>query len=111
MTDYDPEVLERLAERLYMRAAMTEILYPLASVIVGAAMGYGAGRAVDATAATSITLTMTLVFGLALLIVGLLRGSSAAFELRVKAQQSLWMVKIEKRLHDTSGLTTGRKKI
>lgn len=92
--DYDRRILQKLADSLYRRADSIAYTYTIVFAALGGLLGFGATRVVAPTGAGSIWL----VAGAGVLcgLIGAAVGSAEAFKLRVQAQQTLWMIQIEK---------------
>ena len=107
MVTYDPQMIEKLAARLYRQARTAIISSTIGGVLFGALLGVGLGPLLtalkvyilDLTRQSPITpaslvagcLAGAVVFGL----IGFLAGRERAFRLRVAAQTVLCQLKIE----------------
>ena len=94
MTEYDPEVIRKFADRLYSRAATIEVMYTILGALVGGGIGFAANY--------SLRSSQPLIYLLGLLLFGVLgyaAGSARAFLLRLQAQTALCQVQIEQNTH------------
>jgi hypothetical protein len=112
MANYEPQILEEFADRLYKQAA--EIISQavvggiVGGLLVGALFGAGAGVGLlvleQAPGVSGDTPSMVLAggaIGFCLLavvggVIGYFTGKEKSFELRLKAQQALCQLQIEK---------------
>ena len=92
MVQYDPAIIQELAEGLYARAASIERICMLIGGVVGTFSGGSAGLV---TGAAGLAVVMTIAGLLVGVFLGLAVGRSRAFQLRVQAQTALCQKKIE----------------
>jgi hypothetical protein len=88
MIEYDPKIIQQLADRLYRQATNAIISGALIGALLGAGIGVGlSGENLNAVA---------ILAGAAILgLLGLVTGREYAFRLRVQAQIALCQLKIE----------------
>lgn len=91
MTQYDPQILQRYADKLYSRANGIIRSWTLAGLIAGAVGGWFVEKAID-TGSAAVVLGATAVLGA---VVGYMMGPSRAFLLKLTAQQALCYRQIE----------------
>ena len=107
MVNYDPQIIEKFAARLYRQAKTAIITSTIVGILFGALLGVGLGPLLialevyilDLTRRSPITPASLLVgclagavlFGL----IGFMTGRERAFRLRLVAQTSLCQLKIE----------------
>ena len=91
--EYDPNIIQEFAQRLYKKAATIIVAYTIAGILVGAiicALLFGLVRWSEITPSTGAIFGA--VFGG---IFGYARGSENAFKLKLDAQLALCQVQIE----------------
>jgi hypothetical protein len=93
MTTYQPEIIQKFADRSYTRAAGTIVV----SAIVGIVIGFAVEPFVSQTLPPRLSIllptwTSAVVFG----ILGVLQGMERAFVLRLQAQTALCQMQIER---------------
>jgi len=81
MASYDPSIIQKYANRLYSNANAIIVLSALMTGLVGAGFGAVGGYALEA--------------GLLGAVLGVLIGTSLAFNLKLKAQLALCQMRIE----------------
>ena len=89
MANYDPQVIQKFADKLYSQANTAVFLSTIIGVLIGGAVGYSAG--VNSPNGGTFAMVGAVVTGLLGLVVGLQRS----FTLRVQAQIALCQMKIE----------------
>jgi hypothetical protein len=99
MAQYDPRVIQKLADKLYSQANTIVFLATAAGFALGAICGYGAGHQQGNSS------LYAWVGGIVLGAIGFAIGRSMSFSLRVKAQMALCQRQIEE---NTRGLHAGR---
>ncbi len=82
---YDANVIVQFAERLYSKANSVIIRHAILGLLIGAAIGYSAGK--------STTIAAVAAVGIG--IVGYLMGVEKAFQYKLQAQTALCQVQIE----------------
>jgi len=88
MIEYDPKIIQQLADRLYRQAKSTVISF----TVFGALVGGGGGAAAGPTPPSAIGgLVGAVILGL----FGFLIGQEIAFHLKVRAQTVLCQLRIE----------------
>ena len=92
MAEYDPQILQKFADRLYSQAA--GVIAPLA--IAGFLIGAVAGGAVGSAIAKQLIGTLMLVGGIIAGLIGWQIGRERAFHLKLEAQRTLCHLQIEK---------------
>ncbi len=105
MVAYDPDVIQRFADRLYNRARMIVITLTLVLALVGGVAGFWMGLLLDANSARpprhlsldelGTELIACLIGAILFGLIGLLAGRERAFLLRLQAQVALCQAKIE----------------
>jgi hypothetical protein len=92
MADYDPQILQKFADKLYSQAG-SEIA---AWTILGFLVGVIGGAAVGSALARDYLGACVLGFGLIAALIGLLIGRGRAFHLKLEAQRTLCQLQVEK---------------
>lgn len=87
-TTYDPQVIQRFADKLYSQANTIVFVWTLLGLAVGAGGGYALG---DRSTNTTFAAGGAVVLGL----LGFAVGSARAFLLKLQAQSALCQIKIE----------------
>lgn len=98
MTDYDPDIIQSFAERLYSQARWLVVRYSVICSAVGLLMGLIARSAVSVVAGKRDGFELeAMACGLGVLggFLGWMAGNERAFSLRLQAQTALCQVKIE----------------
>lgn len=85
-TEYDPELIQKLADKLYSQAKTAIWLSTLVGFIAGGSIGFSASHGSGVGAIIGIVLGA---------VVGYIIGQSRAFSLRVQAQIALCQRQIE----------------
>ena len=85
-TEYNPELIQKLADKLYSQANTTVALATLLGLIVGGFGGFSASQEFGVAAIIGLVLGG---------VIGYLIGQSRAFMLRVQAQVALCQRQIE----------------
>jgi hypothetical protein len=99
MVNYDPQILQTFAERLYARARSIAFAWTLLLAIIGLAGGIVLGAATENLVALLIfSIFFSVVGGAA----GYLIGSARAFTLKLQAQVALCQVCIEQNTRTTA---------
>lgn len=91
-TRYDPAIIQKFADRLYLRANTIIFMCTFLGLIIGAALGYALGNTIGKTDTRMI---FTLVGAVVLGLFGLFVGIEWAFLLKLKAQMALCQKRIE----------------
>jgi hypothetical protein len=94
MVGYDPQVIQRYAEHLYLRARGMVLICMLGGVVFGGAAGALIGGALGYGPNMAIALAGAVLFGL----LGFPVGLERSFALRAEAQKLLCMTRIEQGL-------------
>jgi hypothetical protein len=89
-TQYDPNVINTFADRLYERAKSLAVGYGLFGFLIGAGAGAGVAAAVSAP-----PFVLALMGGAVGIGFGVAIARDMAFKIRLTAQQALCQVKIE----------------
>jgi len=92
MAEYDPQIVQKFADRLYSQAAGIIGL----SAVLGFLIGTVAGGAVGNATAKQGTGTYILIGGIIATLIGWLIGRERAFHLKLEAQRALCQLQIEK---------------
>lgn len=90
-TQYDPHVIQRLADQLYKQAEGTIIIWTFVLLTIGASCGLSIAK-VTLSSASIIYIIVGALIGALL---GFVFGQSRAFSLRVQAQIALCQKQIE----------------
>ena len=93
MTDYDPDIIQEFADRLYSRATQIVIVAAIVGALLGLGAGFSISRLVFGGSGTDLTALVVVVLGG---VVGYLVGRERSFILRLQAQTALCQVRIEK---------------
>lgn len=88
MASYDPQILQRFADRLYARAAALWLLYGAIGAAVGGLLGFGLAKYLE----FPMFLVVTAIGGG---VVGAIIGYERAFTLRLEAQRTLCVLQTE----------------
>lgn len=88
MADYDPQILQKFADRLYSRAAGLTLLFGAFGAGLGGVLGFGFAKYIEYPAFFPIAA----VAGAA---IGALHGYEKAFQLRLEAQRTLCVLQTE----------------
>lgn len=92
MTTYQPEVIQRFADRLYARSATAIVISTLLGVLVGVAVDPFIHQTLPANLSNHLPeWSSAALLGL----IGLLQGFERAFLLRLQAQTALCQLQIE----------------
>ncbi len=91
MTEYDPKVINKFADRLYSTAKTIVIAYAFLGILIGGASGYAVEQWPSWSSHGTVTVILAVTFGL----IGFLIGKEKAFRLKLLAQTALCQVKIE----------------
>jgi hypothetical protein len=92
MTPYDPELIQKFADRLYQQANSALISAVVIGILVGGGLGAGAGfGSDDPTWAIIGAVIGAVILGL----LGYWAGRERAFQLKLQAQIALCQLKIE----------------
>jgi len=89
MTQYDPAILQKYADRLYVQANTIILIWSAAGILVGGLAGYFLG---GSTMSNSTAMIFWIAIGGVL---GFAFGRERAFGLKLRAQTTLCQVKIE----------------
>lgn len=96
---YNPDLIQAFANKLYAQARVVEFLYTLLGALLGAASGYLLARFwLDNQSLGLSTAGGAVILGL----LGFFSGQSRSFQLRLKAQQALCLMKIERNTYRDS---------
>ena len=98
MTQYDPHVIQKLADKLYAQANTIVFLATVAGIVLGGICGYGAGHNQGKSSVDAV------VAGAVLGAIGFAIGRSLSFSLRVKAQMALCQRQIEENTRGLRGV-------
>ena len=90
MTDYDPKVIQKFADRLYTRAAMVIVWFVILGLLSGLVTGWLLGLKIPLTDAVKF-----LIFPLLGALVSWGWAEQKAFQLRLEAQKLLLQKRIE----------------
>lgn len=101
MAAYDPQILEKFADRLYSQAANVIASSTLLGFLIGLVLGGMLGRAV---AKESIG-TYVFIAGIVAALIGWQIGRDRAFHLKLEAQRTLCQLQIEKNTRVKQGTT------
>ena len=104
MTEYDPKVIQKSADRLYSRAASIVLGYTVLNGLIGAAVGYAAAFYLNPGDSMLYPFVGLVLLGA----LGYVIGSERAFLLRLQAQTSLCQVKIEQNTRALSNSVTAQ---
>lgn len=88
MTKYDPQVIQKFADKLYSKSATTTFIYTLVFAIIGLGAGFALSRNSNSLAGA---MPLTLILGA----IGYAIGREKSFQYRLQAQIALCQVKIE----------------
>ena len=88
MAAYDPQILQKFADRLYARAAGLTLLYAAFGVAIGGVLGFGFARYIDYA-------PFFIVAAVAGALIGAMNGYEKAFTLRLEAQRTLCVLQTE----------------
>jgi outer membrane lipoprotein SlyB len=94
MTEYNPAIIQKLADKLYKQANTVVFVCTLIGVLVGGGVGYAAGRERDRQIYAIVGAILVGIIGFAV-------GLSQSFMLRVRAQMALCQRKIEENTRRT----------
>lgn len=86
MTQYDPTIIYKFADRLYNTAQQIIVTYTVIGVLLGGIIGFAVGRGFGITA-----LLGAIILGA----LGYFLGHQRAFQLKLQAQTALCQAKIE----------------
>jgi sulfite exporter TauE/SafE len=107
MIQYDRDVIQKFAEKLYKQANFIIASYTILGLLLGGVGGHFLGGAIrgdmSATAigeANSGDMTTTAIVAIVVALIGFAMGQEKAFMLKLQAQTALCQVKIEQ---NTSG--------
>jgi hypothetical protein len=95
MASYDPEVIRKYADQLYVDAERAPVLYAFAAGIVGMTVGLGLGVGLSSDAAGALT---ALILAVPAAFFGHRAGRSVGGRMRLDAQTALVQVAIEQHL-------------
>jgi len=100
MTEYDPQIIRKFADRLYRRAKTAIVTFTVLGVLVGGLTGLGTGLAMFAAGGDDPSIAIggliAAPIGAAILgVLGYVAGREAAFRLKLQAQTALCQIKIE----------------
>lgn len=101
MTKYDPEIIQKFADRLYRQARSIVAVYGVLGGLTGGIMALG-------LYATNEQLVLPLLAMLLFVGIGVLIGQSRAFALRLQAQTALCQVCIERNTAAVAGRVVGQ---
>jgi uncharacterized membrane protein (Fun14 family) len=96
MAEYDPQILQKFADRLYSQAATEIASCTVLGFLVGAVAGYALAKVAAGTVANDYVGACALVVGLIAALVGVLIGRGRAFHLKLEAQRTLCQLQTEK---------------
>jgi uncharacterized protein YcfJ len=85
-TEYNPELIQKLADKLYSQANTSIVLGTFIGLIAGGGFGFSASEGSGAAAIVGVLIGGS---------IGYLIGQSRAFSLRVQAQMALCQRQIE----------------
>lgn len=91
MAEYDPQILQTFANKLYARANGITASWTVVGAIVGGVAGVAVHVALESRSPVSIAVAASVLSGVA----GYVIGSSRAFVLKLQAQQALCQRQIE----------------
>ena len=93
MSKYDPETIQRFADKLYARASATIGVSTFLGVVIGFVASPFVLQSLPTTLAVAIPAWVSpIVFGL----LGMLQGLERAFLLKIQAQTALCQLQIER---------------
>ena len=95
MSSYDPDIIRKHADKLYLDAKRAPLLYGFAGGIVGSTVGLGLGLGLESWGAG---LTLGVLLAVLAGWVGFSAGRSVASRMRLEAQSALCQVEIAKQL-------------
>lgn len=104
MAQYDPAILVKFADKLYLRAASLVAVYSLLGLLLGGGAGLVFSSLSSRSGADMTTGFVCAVIGLAL---GAYFGWEKAFWIKVEAQRVLCLAKIEENCRPQSGRSPG----
>ncbi len=102
MAQYDPQILQTFANKLYSRANGIIAALTLLGLILGAIGGLFAGAAIQATSLGVVVAVGTVLGG----VLGFVLGSDRAFHLKYQAQLALCQRQIELNTRTRSDTTS-----
>ncbi|WP_157837007.1 hypothetical protein [Geminisphaera colitermitum] len=90
--DYNPDVIQSFANKLYTQAKQLFLSYALGGILVGLLGGYFLGRVTS----PGNELLIAMVCAILLCFISLSSARAKAFALKLQAQQALCQIAIEK---------------
>ncbi|HTI71839.1 MAG TPA: hypothetical protein VMF06_17820 [Candidatus Limnocylindria bacterium] len=96
---YDPEVIQRFADRLYARSAGVILVSTLLGGIIGFVVDPFIQQALPGNLSVNVP---QWVSGLVFAVLGFLQGTERAFLLKLQAQTALCQMQIEQNTHKAS---------
>ena len=95
MTAYDPDVIRKHAEKLYLEAGRAPVLFTFAGAIIALVVGLGLGIGLGSwPAGVTMGVILIVVAG----VIGYVAGRSVAARMKLTAQSALCQLEIVKKL-------------